>query len=38
MNGPRYRPFATYEEREETFRHMVGSLIPRRYGGPRLFW
>lgn len=30
--------FNTYEEREETFRQRVFSVIPRKYSGPKLFW
>ena len=30
--------FSSYEEREESFRKIVFSLIPRKYSGPRLFW
>ena len=30
--------FSTYEKREEAFRERVNALIPRKYGGPSLFW
>ena len=30
--------YSSYEAREDAFRRIVGGLIPRRYGGPRLFW
>ncbi len=30
--------FDTYEAREEAFRMRVDALIPRKYGGPGLFW
>ena len=38
MNGRRFCRYASYEAREDAFRRIVGGLIPRRYGGPRLFW
>lgn len=30
--------FTTYEAREDAFRARVNALIPRKYGGPALFW
>ena len=30
--------FDSYEEREEVFRQKIGTLIPRKYAGPTLFW
>ncbi len=38
MNHCRLERFATYEAREEAFRRLAGGLMPRYYGGPRLFW
>ncbi len=32
------RCYATYEQREDAFRHSVFSLIPRKYLGPGTFW
>ncbi len=38
MNGCRFYRFATYEAREKAFRRLAGGILPRHYGGPRVFW
>jgi energy-coupling factor transporter ATP-binding protein EcfA2 len=30
--------FDSFERREDAFRNRMGALVPKRHGGPRLFW